>query len=1231
MSNYFFDQNLEPQVKRFLEDVDDLVKNKSASMVEKLIELVDSEEKPNALMMLAYSTQSPQNKDIARELGLIKLFLKNSHPSQLPLSTSIVKNSVMGAMILANTGDANKQCIADEGGIETIFDLIQDILEIIKSPKDGMKMDDIMTTLSQSINLIIILSTLAQLREKLGSVKNFIVLNQLVGFQFPQQLDLQHQVQERALSSLNNICILKENKDNAKKAGCIDNVLKLFTAKKVQVQDGSLRWIYNMTIIDTAREHIRQSKGIEAYVQYIKENPKETQLILFALKGFSNMAVDRQTIEYILTQTAADENFLKPVLDLLNPSSELQILDQVLSLVQNLVSEENLLDQVAKFGILPRIHSAVKGMPLQNTTQQSIMVKSTCIITALITSEDQQQQSVENGILALLVEYLSSGSPDVRKEAAKALANATPYFDDVRAEIGKQGGVKACLDLLLSSDKELVKQAARSLVNLARNTQNEEAIYEAKGLEHSIRLINSPEKDLKMLGTKLLVNLSLNEKARIAFCQKGGLAIVASLLTGNDIELQLQGTKIVTNLAISGRNRKLMNENVPELIPALQKLLSTTVQGQFVNETKAQADVALNNLAFPYENSYDGLDFGLEDHIQLNIQSQYERDDEEDEDEDQDEKEAKRRQEEEELRLLAEKEVEERKRIMEEEMKRIEQRRKQEQEKREQEELAAKQKKEEAEKLRLAQEALEKLRLEEEAKKQQQAEAQRKKENEEKERLEQERINHLTQQQKLKEEQERKEKLEKERLLEEERVKKQKEQEEKERLAKIEQDRIKKEKEEEAERLRVQQEEKERKERQAREEEMRRLEEEQLLKMQQEIKQKELDIQRKKEEEEQRRKKEENDKKLQDQQDKASQESARLAQEASKAQKRTHIVQEIMQVEVNYVKNLNLIVRKFLHPLSSAAASKRPIITQDKINAIFSTVDNINNHNSILCDGLTSRIKRWLADNKSHPLLIGDIFAKINTFMNDYSKYINNYNNSMKTYNEARKTNVPFAQFIKKVENDPELNDKELENLLITPVQQFPRYIMLIQDLIRNTNEDHPDFKQLNESLEKIKHSTSYINEKKREAEDAFAMLSINQSLHGKVPNHFLAPHRKFIKEGGILFGSSSGSFKDKDPVVFLFNDMIMMTIKHPTKIGEYRYRYSLMLVPGTNIEDLASVNNGFMVKTPAQWWSFSCSSPTEKSNWVEAINKTLKNLPKEALKTNSVTNSTSSSKSKLF
>jgi hypothetical protein len=53
-------------------------------------------------------------------------------------------------------------------------------------------------------------------------------------------------------------------------------------------------------------------------------------------------------------------------------------------------------------------------------------------------------------------------------------------------------------------------------------------------------------------------------------------------------------------------------------------------------------------------------------------------------------------------------------------------------------------------------------------------------------------------------------------------------------------------------------------------------------------------------------------------------------------------------------------------------------------------------------------------------------------------------------------------------ESRPEVQLR-LNALLITPVQRIPRYKMLLEDVIKNTPECHPDKKSLTEALEQVK------------------------------------------------------------------------------------------------------------------------------------------------------------------
>ena len=67
------------------------------------------------------------------------------------------------------------------------------------------------------------------------------------------------------------------------------------------------------------------------------------------------------------------------------------------------------------------------------------------------------------------------------------------------------------------------------------------------------------------------------------------------------------------------------------------------------------------------------------------------------------------------------------------------------------------------------------------------------------------------------------------------------------------------------------------------------------------------------------------------------------------------------------------------------------------------------------------------------------------------------------------------------------------------------RYKLLLEDVIKNTPDSHPDKKCLIEALEQIEHVAWHINEQLREHENSMKMVNIQKSLSGGFPK-IIAP-----------------------------------------------------------------------------------------------------------------------------
>jgi len=158
---------------------------------------------------------------------------------------------------------------------------------------------------------------------------------------------------------------------------------------------------------------------------------------------------------------------------------------------------------------------------------------------------------------------------------------------------------------------------------------------------------------------------------------------------------------------------------------------------------------------------------------------------------------------------------------------------------------------------------------------------------------------------------------------------------------------------------------------------------------------------------------------------------------------------------------------------------------------------------------------------------------------------------------------------------------------------------------LRATSAEHPDHSGLEEAVDKIRKLAAFVNEKKREAEDAATVVSVLQKITRKRPSDLLVHTRKFIKEGALNFGEQ-GHFKYKEGYVFLFSDLVVFATKIPNK-NEFTYRGQLTLRNSSveNLKDDAKIKNGIAIKSGRNF-VLVCNKPEDKVVWTRELVNTI-------------------------
>ncbi len=128
----------------------------------------------------------------------------------------------------------------------------------------------------------------------------------------------------------------------------------------------------------------------------------------------------------------------------------------------------------------------------------------------------------------------------------------------------------------------------------------------------------------------------------------------------------------------------------------------------------------------------------------------------------------------------------------------------------------------------------------------------------------------------------------------------------------------------------------------------------------------------------------------------------------------------------------------------------------------------------------------------------------------------------------------------------------QLDTLLIEPVQRIPRYILYMQDIVKNTAPEHPDYGNLCAAVTAISGVADNIDEKMNEIEQTKKILEIQRRITGGEFETLVAPKRKFLRKGPLLKCKLDKNIftKDVDQVhLFLFTDLLLVTAK---TVGTY-------------------------------------------------------------------------------
>ncbi|CAG8555821.1 16865_t:CDS:2 [Acaulospora colombiana] len=271
--------------------------------------------------------------------------------------------------------------------------------------------------------------------------------------------------------------------------------------------------------------------------------------------------------------------------------------------------------------------------------------------------------------------------------------------------------------------------------------------------------------------------------------------------------------------------------------------------------------------------------------------------------------------------------------------------------------------------------------------------------------------------------------------------------------------------------------------------------------------------------------------------------------------KRQEAINEVIYTEQDFVQDLEYLRDCWMTPLLS-----QNIIPEFRreafVNRVFGNIMEIHGVNSKLAYALQERQNSYAIVEQ-----IGDIFLEYVPMFSPFIEYGAHQLWGKYEFEKEKNSNQAFSKFVDETERRPESRKLELNGYLTKPTTRLGRYPLLLEAVLKQTPQDHPDRRNLPTVVKLIKEFLASVNQESGKSENRFNLQQLNDQLIPKgneiMDLRLTEEGRRLIFKGSLKKRSKrSGTGESSDIHVFLFDHaLLMVKAKTNNKIEQYKIR----------------------------------------------------------------------------
>ncbi|XP_077088637.1 rho guanine nucleotide exchange factor 18a isoform X2 [Siphateles boraxobius] len=346
--------------------------------------------------------------------------------------------------------------------------------------------------------------------------------------------------------------------------------------------------------------------------------------------------------------------------------------------------------------------------------------------------------------------------------------------------------------------------------------------------------------------------------------------------------------------------------------------------------------------------------------------------------------------------------------------------------------------------------------------------------------------------------------------------------------------------------------------------------------------------------------------------------------------KRQDVIHELIQTEINHVRTLKLVLGVYVRELRETLQ-----MDETRLERLFPQVDNLLLVHQLFLNRLKQRrVDSMEAGSTQNYCIhsIGDILiAQFSGEMRDrlqycYGVFCSHHTDAV-NFSKELMQNKKFLTLIRKIYQLSIIRRLGIPEIILLITQRITKYPVLFERVIKYTEVDSEEHKNLVQGLDLLKETISQVNTHVDEFEKATRLRDLSIKLepksqvkmtHGRVfrREDMVQGKRKLLHEGMLNWRLTSN--KSKDVLVLLLSDVLLLLLEKDQKLtfasldGKPAVISLLKLIVREVAHDEKAM---FLISASSdtpEMYEFHTSSGEERNTWRDKIWKAVENCPED-------------------